>query len=237
VAEGNGQDGFTVGNGVVYNCLAISNVDVGIEQTSSGSPIHILGCTVDGDSKDTTVGIELVSIPNFSTIANCLVYDCVTGIKSSNVTGTDGGRRFSFGNLVNANTADYDQWSTDDGEVTGAPVFVDEGTDYGLASGSPGATDGFGPDRAELGGGTGWITSANDGKAIGAMGGVEAAGITLPAVGDVQDGVFFGAGAALEGTLELPTEAQVEVGVGFGASGTEFTGEFVGGEILPFLEV
>jgi hypothetical protein len=48
------------------------------------------------------------------------------------------------------------------------------------------------------------------------------AGAGIPDAGDVRDGVSFG--DDLEGTLELPTEAQVEEGVGYGEDGTEFTG-------------
>lgn len=47
-----------------------------------------------------------------------------------------------------------------------------------------------------------------------------------PVVDDVRFGVVYGAGV---GTVELPTEAQVELGVGYGANGVEFTGTFAGG--------
>ena len=45
--------------------------------------------------------------------------------------------------------------------------------------------------------------------------------LTVPAVGDVQDGVGVD---ATTGTLELPTVAQVESGVSYGAGGSEYTG-------------
>lgn len=51
---------------------------------------------------------------------------------------------------------------------------------------------------------------------------------TQPAVGDVQDGVAYN-DAASTGTLTLPTEAQVETGVTYGAGGTEFTGTLSAG--------
>jgi hypothetical protein len=42
--------------------------------------------------------------------------------------------------------------------------------------------------------------------------------------------VTYGAGGTeVTGTLDLPTEAQVESGVGFGAGGTEFEGTLTGG--------
>lgn len=47
----------------------------------------------------------------------------------------------------------------------------------------------------------------------------------LPDVGDVRDGVPFGGGS--EGTLGLPTAAQVENGVGFGEDDTEFEGTLI----------
>ena len=53
--------------------------------------------------------------------------------------------------------------------------------------------------------------------------------VVLPAVGDVQTSVTFGASSGLTGTFAVPTEAQVQSGVGFGAAGTEFTGSLSGG--------
>jgi hypothetical protein len=48
----------------------------------------------------------------------------------------------------------------------------------------------------------------------------------FPAAGNVtEDDTVDGA----TGTFAVPTEAQVESGVGFGAGGTEFTGTFEGG--------
>lgn len=48
----------------------------------------------------------------------------------------------------------------------------------------------------------------------------------FPSEDDVQLGVQYGPVTGIEftGNLVLPTEAQVEDGIGFGASGTEFTG-------------
>jgi hypothetical protein len=44
-----------------------------------------------------------------------------------------------------------------------------------------------------------------------------------PAVGDVRDGVSYDSGGMV-GTLELPDEADVRLGTGYGEDGTEFTG-------------
>jgi len=49
--------------------------------------------------------------------------------------------------------------------------------------------------------------------------------LVQPNVNDVQDGVNYGAGGTeFDGDLVIPLENQVESGVGFGADGTEFTG-------------
>lgn len=49
--------------------------------------------------------------------------------------------------------------------------------------------------------------------------------MTLPAVGNVRDGVTYGTdGTELEGTLALPAEDDVEDSVGYGTDGSEFTG-------------
>ena len=47
---------------------------------------------------------------------------------------------------------------------------------------------------------------------------------TIPAVGDVQEGVAFGSGDALTGTFAWPAETKVQSGVGYGEDETEFTG-------------
>lgn len=49
-------------------------------------------------------------------------------------------------------------------------------------------------------------------------------GGTFPSAGDVRDGEVYGPTDNLTGTLELPAEADVRLGTGFGADGTEFTG-------------
>jgi hypothetical protein len=54
-------------------------------------------------------------------------------------------------------------------------------------------------------------------------------GVGYPAVGDVQLSVVYGASNEFIGTLALPTEAQVQSGVGYGAGGTEFTGTLTTG--------
>lgn len=48
-----------------------------------------------------------------------------------------------------------------------------------------------------------------------------------PAVGDVEKDVSFDHGNKI-GTLEVPAEEDVEVGVGYGEDGTEFEGTYLG---------
>jgi hypothetical protein len=64
------------------------------------------------------------------------------------------------------------------------------------------------------------------------------AGVGYPAVGNVRLSVVYGESNEFIGTLALPTVGQVESGVGYGASGTEFTGTLVvggGGEAVNLL--
>lgn len=53
------------------------------------------------------------------------------------------------------------------------------------------------------------------------IGPIQMAAASYPAVGDVQTGVVYGGGT---GTLDLPAEADVRSGTGYGEDGTEFTG-------------
>ena len=51
-----------------------------------------------------------------------------------------------------------------------------------------------------------------------------------PAVGDVDQGVQYGpTGTDYTGTLVQPAVGDVKTGVQYGAGGTEFTGTYVGG--------
>jgi hypothetical protein len=53
------------------------------------------------------------------------------------------------------------------------------------------------------------------------IGPIQMAAASYPAVGDVQTGVVYGGGT---GTLDLPAEADVRSGTGYGEDGAEFTG-------------
>ncbi len=140
----NGLDGIETDNGaVVIDCVFFSNGSLAINfnPASHDWTYVIYGCTFDGDSRDTTTSIGL-SGGQRSTVAivNNIIYDCTTGIG-----GLNQGRRFiSRNNLVNSNTSDYASgFTTFEGEVTGAPVFAAEGSDYNLQSSSPAKGAGY----------------------------------------------------------------------------------------------
>lgn len=249
---GSATDGILLGGGHAVNNLLVSNAGSGIKMTNSSKDQFVIHNTIDGDNDDTTIGIELSS-PGIVTMVNNLVYDCATGIQTGE--SDHEGRKINLGNLLNGNTVDYVSWSASLNEQTGAPLFINEGTDWGLLSGSPAIGNGVSA------GFFGWTTNAAGNITIGAMSGPPVSGADWPAAGDVQNGVTFdngartgtftepgvgnvetgvqygAAGTEFTGTFDVPTEAQVEEPIGFGAGGTEFTGELKGGEVLPLLEV
>lgn len=52
----------------------------------------------------------------------------------------------------------------------------------------------------------------------------------FPAIGDVDNGVNYGpTGTEYAGTLQQPAVGDVRTGTGYGAGGTEFTGTLAGG--------
>ncbi len=163
VAEGNGSHGINCDTGVVYGCLAVSNADDGINFDNSNDYQVVIGCTIDGDNDDSTTGIKLTD-PNQSEIVNCIVYDCAVGIEAGSA-GAESGRRANYNNLLNGNATDYVNWEEGERFQSGAPLFVNEGTDYGLQLGSPAEGNGATP---AIYGATG-RTNANGGIDIGAF--------------------------------------------------------------------
>jgi hypothetical protein len=97
----------------------------------------VVGCTIDGDGKDTDNGITLGGASVLAIIVNNVIYDCTTGLNSS--AGDRGERVISRNNLVNANTTAYVNMAIFTGELTSAPQFTNEvgGADYTPAAGSP----------------------------------------------------------------------------------------------------
>ncbi len=172
--SGNTGDGINAENHVVaIGCRFLNNGGNGVETNNGGYILDcvffscgtqainfvggshdfiyiVYGCTIDGDTKDTTVGVDFSSSERgLNVVVNSILYDCATGIGGLD----QGARLVSRNNLVNANTADYDPgYETFEGEVTGAPVFTTEGSDFTLQATSP--AKGAGYDAAEVAGGS-----------------------------------------------------------------------------------
>lgn len=157
VLTGNTGDGVQLTSGSVIACRISSNGADGINAgqvfaafnelfSNAGTAIHMnsgisgtcfaIHNTIDGDADDTTNGIHQdAATPTRGYIFGNIVYDCATGIRADG----DGLEMWtSFNNLLNANTTNYVNAATFSGEVTGAPLFTNEGAnDYTLQSGSP----------------------------------------------------------------------------------------------------
>jgi len=161
----NGSDGLNAGIAIqVVGCWFESNTVDGIDITwgtvadsvfydqggvavsfggSNGYPCAVLGCTIDGNAKNTTTGVLFpASFWGPYILINTIVYDCITGVDGHN----GGGRFIGRNNLLNNNTTDYGNagYSTLVGEVTSAPAFSDEASqDYSLGATSPALDAGF----------------------------------------------------------------------------------------------
>jgi len=130
----NGTDGLFSNDAVVcVECTFFSNSGNGIVVGTHGV---IINCTIDGDAKDTTVGLSATEPASLLAVVNTILYDCATGF--TGVAGR-GDRLVSRNNCVNSNTTAYSNASTFTGEVTSAPQFTNEvgGADYTPAAGSP----------------------------------------------------------------------------------------------------
>ena len=139
ISADNTGHGFNLGGGgTLYRCLSLSNAANGIHQTDdlTHARVVVIGCVIDGDGDDTTVGISLFddTNPGNACIIDSVIYDCATGISQ---VADHGVFKLSFNNLVNANTTAYSNFETEAGEVTSAPAFVAEESDYTPAAGSP----------------------------------------------------------------------------------------------------
>lgn len=253
----NTVDGISIDDGTIIGCLIVGNGTNGINFFTNTNTAAVVNCTIDGTAKVTDVGIlfNKLSATESVVCVNNIVYDCVLGI-SGGQAGVNLAR-LSFNNLVNGNTTPYSDFGTEDGEVTDAPAFVNEGTDYTPAVASPARATGA--DLSTLPWGltiTGLRRSIGALEAAAALGDYPAVadvekGVTfdtasktgtflVPGVGDVEDGVQFGAGdTEFEGTFGIPDADEVESGVGFGADDTQFTGTLTasGGSNSPFLEL
>lgn len=233
LANNNTDTGFRLnGGGTIISCVAKGNGINGIYQVDDKTHARfvVINSLIDGDGKVSNVGIHLVddTVIGSAMIVNNVIIDCVLGIE---MVSDHGVYKFSFGNCLYNNTTNYSNFNTSRLEVTAAPSFVNEGTDYTPASGSPLIGAGFDFSNS------GYMTITGHQTHIGLSSpkGAHEPGITLASVGDVRTGTVYSGGT---GILALPTAAQVELAVGFGSSGTEFTGTLVAtsGD-SPFLEL
>lgn len=168
--EGSGADGVACGAlGAFFNCRFYNNALMGIDGSSTvlcwnctffsngtngidaaaanESHIIAINCTIDGDDKDTVVGIyKNPAYRGMVAIINCIVYDCSTGENS-----VDDERDLLIYNLFNSNTADHSGSGSDQEGTfqTGAPDFVNEvgGADYTLNAASPAVGTGHDEDN------------------------------------------------------------------------------------------
>ena len=152
----NSSNGIQTTYGIVNSCVFVGNSGANIRSFGGGpnNIFAVINCTLDGNGKDSTHGIETTGIgSNTGLYANNIIYDHATGITEAN---NKGELQLSLNNLLNANTADYSGADTFSGEVTGAPLFTAEGSDYSLQSGSPAKAAGM--DAGELvGDGTSYV--------------------------------------------------------------------------------
>ena len=133
---------FDGGLGVVLFSVFFSNAGNAIEGGGDNDLFIVVGCTVDGDSKNTDDGLTINSASSLPVVVNNAFYDCTTGINSA---GDRGELVLSRNNLVNANTTAYVNVATFTGEITSAPQFTNEvgGADYHPDTGSPLRDAGF----------------------------------------------------------------------------------------------
>lgn len=127
---------------IVIGCTFFSNGGTNIKGGGTNLPIVVLNCTIDGDAKDSSIGVFAFGAGCIPLIVNNALYDCGVGYES---TGNVGERAVSRNNLINANTTAYVNAATFTGEVTTAPQFTNEvgGADYTPAAGSPLINAGF----------------------------------------------------------------------------------------------
>lgn len=163
----NTQDGVDSGVGTLcFGCEFLSNggnAVVGGAANDAGGFLAVINCTIDGDADDTTIGFSAnTAFDNELVVLNSIIYDCDTGLRADHGAFEN---HISRNNLVNGNATAYTGFSTVTGEVTGAPAFVNEGTDYSLQGSSPARDAGY--DISS----TGMDIGANQSTAAGGGGG------------------------------------------------------------------
>ena len=197
-----------LGTSQLSGCLAYDNTGDGFfftqAMTADG---FVAGCTSEGNGGD---GYEFTGLPapGFFFENNVATNNTGTGFKA----GTLGTFFVDYNNLSGNGTA-RTNFPTGTNDTANAPGYVSAaGDDLTLDTGSAMIAAGYTPFKSPM--------KVNQGATIAEVAGAQ------PAVGDVRDGVVYGGGT---GTLELPAEADVESGVGYGTDGTEFEGTLTGG--------
>lgn len=162
-----GQHGVTMQFGSVIDCVFFNVTSDAIHFNGvGGESCVVYGNTIDGNAKNTTIGIKFGTSSAFPRIAiNNIIYDCDIGITGV----TPAGFLVSRNNLVYNNTDNYTNgYTTYDGEVTSDPLFTDEGSnDYTLSESSPAKKAGF---DASV------ISGDSPGRDIGAQQSIDAGG-------------------------------------------------------------
>ena len=236
VAHDNASHGFAVlhVSHQHINCRSYDNGGDGFYASAAGDRLLYDGCLAFGNTGD---GFDLADGSLSNTLYN-------------NTSSGNGGYGFNLNgqaveplaifsnNHAHNNTSGHCSECVDDDwvdfyhgdNITGDPLFasvVDGSEDFTIQVGSPLIDAGFAPIGTKVIGPIDQVPDFPDAANVlsddttnGATG-----TFTAPAVGDVQDGVQFGAGSTeFEGTLELPAVSDVQDGVQFGAEGTEFEG-------------
>lgn len=96
----------------------------------------VAGCTFDGENSTSVDGIHVTAVVKVGGMfVNNIIYDLDVGIESS--SNMNALPLIGY-NLINSNTANYNNCVSLGFDVTGAPAFTDEGNDdYSLGSSSP----------------------------------------------------------------------------------------------------
>ena len=239
VTGGSGFVAFGVRNNSTGTVSVTGNVTGGSGSSASGISNYIGGTvTVDGICTGSAADAGAYAVENVALgtvhIKRALAGAAAPALRGSNVGGVTTFKELQLG-------AEHSIWPLSgycsmEIDVDVNQVIVkrsDTGADYGLSNDYPAVEDvadgvfyKLGTLEGELAGGVCDYPSEDDVRF-----GVDydtanyTGNMTLPAVGNVRDGVTYGTdGTEFEGTLELPAEDDVEDSVGYGEDGSEFTG-------------
>jgi len=208
--DNSGLYGLACAGGVVWKTIANGNAGVGLSiEGETGILGVVLDSFIDGKYQNTIAGIEFLGYMEGAVVINTLIYNCVSGIKGVEGVGFPP-NVFSYNNLVNGNTIPYTNFGTTSGEVTSAPLFVNEGIDYTPASGSPAIEAGI--DQVDFG----IMAMVGNRSSIGGIEPVSTINPDYPSIGDVRYGILFDSNSQ-SGTLVLPSPNNVREGIGFGS--------------------